>query len=574
MLAYALLLFGLVVMSCGKPFARNLQVHETISKIPFTFRLVGSAPPDAPLTLRIGIAQGNVSGLEKALLAVSTPGNALYRQHLTREEVNAFMAPKAESASAVKAWLKDNDIKTTKVSSAGDWLTISIPVSKASELLDAEFSVFNHTPTGRTSIRTLSYSIPADLRGHLEFVHPTTAFTQPFIGPAFTAHPSRGNITVPRGATTNLSSDATVPSSCKNTITPQCLQALYGIPTTRASVSTNTLAVSGFIDEFANQADLRKFLTAFRPDLPSTTTFTLQTIDGGENPQQVNQAGIEADLDTQYTIGIASAVPTTFISVGDDNSDQLGGFLDLIDSLVGQASPPHVLTTSYSFNEDDISIILAANLCTAYAQLGARGTSIFFSSGDGGVSGSQSQECTSFVATIPSVCPFVTSVGATTGVNPEIAATFSSGGFSNFFAQPSYQTAAVEGFFNQIGNLNAGLFNPGGRGFPDIAAQGDNVEIVFAQQFGTVAGTSCSTPISASLFALLNDEFAAVGEPPLGFLNPLLYSLAGTTAFNDITSGSNPGCNTLGFPAVKGWDPITGLGTPNFAAIRSFTLGL
>ncbi|KAI0666436.1 family S53 protease [Trametes maxima] len=569
---YTFILFCLVAVSCGKPLVRNLQLHEARSKIPSTFRLVGPAPPDVSLTLRIGIAQGNVSGLEKALLDVSTPGNALYRQHLTREEVNAFIAPKAQSVSAVNAWLEENDIKTTKVSTAGDWLKISIPVSKANTLLDAEFSVFNHTPSGRTSIRTLSYSIPADLQSHLNFVHPTIAFTQPFVGPAFTAPPSRGNRTAPLAA--NLSSDATVPSSCGNTITPQCLQALYGIPTARASVATNKLAVSGFIDQFANQADLRKFLTTLRPDLPSTTTFTLQILDGGENPQQSNQAGLEADLDTQYTIGIASGVPTIFVSVGDDSSDQLSGFLDLIDDLISQTSPPHVLTTSYGFNEDDVSINLAANLCTAYAQLGARGTSIFFSSGDGGVSGSQSQECTSFVATLPSVCPFVTSVGATTGVNPEFAAAFSSGGFSSFFAQPSYQTAAVEGFFGQIGNLNAGLFNPGGRGFPDIAAQGDNVEIVFMQEFGTVAGTSCSTPISASIFALLNDEFAAVGEPPLGFLNPLLYSLAGTAAFNDVTSGSNPGCNTLGFPAVKGWDPITGLGTPNFAAIRSFTLGL
>ena len=54
----------------------------------------------------------------------------------------------------------------------------------------------------------------------------------------------------------NLTSDA-VPASCATTITPSCLQALYGIPTTPATVSTNQLGVSGFIEQFANQADLK-----------------------------------------------------------------------------------------------------------------------------------------------------------------------------------------------------------------------------------------------------------------------------------------------------------------------------
>ena len=57
----------------------------------------------------------------------------------------------------------------------------------------------------------------------------------------------------------------------------------------------------------------------------------------------------------------------------------------------------------------------------------------------------------------------------------------------------------------------------------------------------------------------------AKGKPPLGFLNPLIYTrLNGTDAFNDITHGSNPGCGVEGFRAAKGWDASTGFGTPNF----------
>lgn len=200
-------------------------------------------------------------------------------------------------------------------------------------------------------------------------------------------------------------------------------------------------------------------------------------------------------------------------------------------------------------------------------QLGARGTSILFASGDGGVSGSQSARCTTFVPTFPSGCPFMTSVGATTGIAPETAATFSSGGFSNIFAQPSYQASAVSAYLTTLGNTNSGKFTRTGRAFPDISAQGENVEIVSGGETGTVAGTSCSSPIFASVISLLNDRLIAAGKAPLGFLNPFLYSATGAAALTDVTTGSNPGCNTNGFPAVKGWDPVTGLGTPNFAKL-------
>lgn len=97
---------------------------------------------------------------------------------------------------------------------------------------------------------------------------------------------------------------------------------------------------------------------------------------------------------------------------------------------------------------------------------------------------------------------------------------------------------------------------------------GANVVIVVDNDIGTVDGTSCASPIFASVVALLNDQLIAAGKSPLGFLNPFLYS-AGADALNDITSGSNPGCNTDGFPAGTGWDPVTGLGTPDFQKLAT-----
>ena len=73
------------------------------------------------------------------------------------------------------------------------------------------------------------------------------------------------------------------------------------------------------------------------------------------------------------------------------------------------------------------------------------------------------------------------------------------------------------------------------------------------------------------MISLLNDARINAQLPPLGFLNPWLYSV-GYKGLNDIVSGTNPGCGTQGFQAIQGWDPVTGLGTPNFGLLKDIAL--
>ncbi|KAJ7869873.1 family S53 protease [Mycena olivaceomarginata] len=515
---------------------------------PMAPRTHGS-PAEQELTLRIALKQNNIVGLQTELYKVSDPASEFYGKHLTIEEVATFVKPTNDTLAAVSSWLSDNNINAKPVTPAGDMLEIKIPVSQANDLLSAQFSVFTHSKTGKTIIRTLHFALPLNSR------------------PKFVA--SRAKRATP--GSDNL------PDSCTSTMTPACLQLLYNIPTAPATKKSNTLGVAGFLDQWANQEDLTAFLASFRNDINSSTTFALETLDGGSNPQNRSQAGIEADLDIQYTIGLATGVPVTFISAGDDNPDGASG--DMITLLISDPNRPSVLTTSYAFqSETDLPIPVAINLCNAYMQLGALGTSLLFASGDGGVSGGQSQSCGDFVAPFPAGCPFITSVGSTGGINQffgisEVGSDFSSGGFSNYFSAPDYQTEAVAAylkFFDSLGTIPPdGRFNRSGRGFPDVSAQGENFEIVLDNQFGTVEGTSCSSPTFASIVALLNDELVAAGKPTLGFLNPFLYSSAGRAALNDIVFGTNPGCGTSGLPATTGWDPITGLGTPNYKALRT-----
>lgn len=131
--------------------------------------------------------------------------------------------------------------------------------------------------------------------------------------------------------------------------------------------------------------------------------------------------------------------------------------------------------------------------CSLFAQLGARGVSVLVSSGDTGV-GSACQtndgtNTTRFMPVFPASCPFVTAVGGTQGVQPEMATTFSGGGFSDLFCRPRYQDKAITGYLDRLGDRWEGLYNPGGRGFPDVAAQASNFTVLDRGKPLKVGGT-------------------------------------------------------------------------------------
>lgn len=118
---------------------------------------------------------------------------------------------------------------------------------------------------------------------------------------------------------------------------------------------------------------------------------------------------------------------------------------------------------------------------------------MIFSSGDTGVGSAcqtnDGKNTTRFLPIFPAACPFVTSVGGTRHVQPEVAVGFSSGGFSDRFPRPSYQDAAVTTYLSILGDTWKGLFNPAGRGFPDVAAQSYNFTVVDGGKEIRVGGT-------------------------------------------------------------------------------------
>ncbi|KAI0631109.1 subtilisin-like protein [Trametes polyzona] len=572
MVAAGLLILSILPLALGRPSSHSAALvtrsaPQTLKHSQF-FRPGGALPP-AFMHFTLGL-KSDSSALVKSLLDVSDPASPNYRQHLSKDEVDQLTAPAPEAVQTVTNWLQKNNITAETYSSSGDMLRIQVPFEQANALLNANFSTYVHAPTNTTMVRTLAYSLPADVSEHVTFVYPTTQFIPPPTRKPQVSVANRIPLSTKRSA-----SKRAVNSQCAQSISPACLIELYNLPTTPASAAGNSLGVSAFDNEIANPDDLKDFLSQARPDI-TNGTFSVQSVDGGSDE---GQGTTEASLDIQYTVGVATNVPTTFITVGQNTQDgALGGFLDIINTLIKQENPPLVLTTSFGFDETPFAEQapeLAETLCNAYAKLGARGTSVLFASGDGGVSGAQSDpscDGAAFIPTFPATCPYITAVGSTQGINPETAAPFSAGGFSNIFARPDYQSSAVEAYLEQLGNTNGGLFNTSGRGYPDVSTQGVQFVIEVGGKLQGVDGTSASSPTFASVIALLNDQLLNAGQKQLGFLNPLLYS-KGVAALNDITSGSNPGCGTQGFPAATGWDAVTGLGTPDFQKLSGVVGG-
>ena len=108
---------------------------------------------------------------------------------------------------------------------------------------------------------------------------------------------------------------------------------------------------------------------------------------------------------------------------------------------------PQVISNSYGEPEHTVPYRYAVRTCLMVAQMGLRGITVMESSGDTGIGSycrkNDGSNQPTFLPEFPSTCPWITSIGGTEGISPEIAWRDSSGGFSYYFKQPYYQREAV-----------------------------------------------------------------------------------------------------------------------------------
>lgn len=157
----------------------------------------------------------------------------------------------------------------------------------------------------------------------------------------------------------------------------------------------------------------------------------------------------------------------------------------------------------------------------------------------------------------------------------------SGGGFSTYYFQPEWQTAAVDEYFIAAAAANhtpVDGYYRNNRGYPDLTFAGYNYAVVIGGNFYKVSGTSASAPAVAGLISNINAARMAIGKGTVGFINPALY--ANYTSFtNDITIGDNHCaanniCCPEGFYATTGWDPASGLGSLDYGKMQAVFLSL
>ncbi|KAF9057841.1 tripeptidyl peptidase A [Panaeolus papilionaceus] len=592
-----LALLQTILVVAAAPRFDAFAVKETVH-VPRGWTRYAEPSADHNVVLQIGLPQPNFNLVEQHLWEISDPDHERYGQHLSKEEAEALVRPPPESSKAVHEWLASAGVhpKNIKSSPAGDWITINVPVHQAEKMLDTKYYIWTHDTSKDALVRTTKYSLPSHMHNHIDLIQPTTMFGR------LSRHSSTiFDLVDNLGLIHDPETGITIDASCNATITISCLEQLYNTEGFKATTShlrtQNSIGITGYLEQFANIQDLQSFYAEQRPDALNSSFSFISVAVGGINSQNLSQAGSEANLDVQFAFGLSHPIPATFFSTAGrppfnaslktpTNTNE--PYLDWLNAVSALDNPPSVVSTSYGDDEQTaVPESFARRVCQGFGMLGARGVSLIFSSGDGGVGDGRSnpatQQCftndgtntTRFIPTFPSSCPFVTSVGGTNNIMPEVAVSrfFSGGGFSNYFKRPDYQHKAVSGYLNKhlAKGTYDGLFNPEGRGFPDVAAQGDRFRVWVKGVPRSIGGTSASSPAFAGIVALLNDVRIQAGKPPLGFLNPMLYS-RGFHGLTDILSGHNSGCGTLGFNVTEGWDPVTGLGTPNFGKLKEIVL--
>ncbi|KAF8268102.1 subtilisin-like protein [Lactarius quietus] len=560
----------------------DIRVKHTWHTVPSNWESIGPPSSNTTIDLHIALLPQNENALIDALYEVSTPTHPKYGVHLSKEQVAQLVAPHQDTLDLVDSWLKYHGIprSSISVSHGGGWLTVSaVPVFQANEILGASYQLYRQSGTNDTSIlRTISYALPAELHKHVRTVVPTTYFASTRI-PWQSSRMSSVNATadIPsRELGAMLSSRINA-----NTVTPRDLRWQYRtfayVP---AATDKNAFGIVGYGDNSPSPADLAKFMKQYRTNAKDVTLKVVQINGGKYNPSRPT---VEANQNIQYAEAMVYPTPVTYYSVGGvveitPGTDEPGrgdAILEGLNHLLEQPDVPKTISISYGDYEKDLPLEYAIAICRMYARLGARGVSVLFPSGNEGVGkgACQANDGVQFIPEFPASCPYVTSVGGTTGgtggpdPGPEVAAEISGGGFSNYFERPPYQNEAVLDFLQELGGQYTGMYNAAGRGIPDISAQSLNFRYIKYNEPRKAGGTSAATPIAASIVSLLNDYLLYTDRPPLGFLNPLLYGHL-RPAMNDIAKGSNPGCNTPGFSAVSGWDPVTGLGTPDFLNLQ------
>ena len=459
--------------------------------------------------------------------------------HMTREEFAQQHGANPEDLALVEQFAHQYQLTVVDSHLGKRRVVLTGTVANLSQAFGAELQYYRVAATGLTFHgREGSISIPSELNGIV--VAAIGLDNRPIAKPHF------------RRKKKKKPADPT-------TFTPPQVAALYNYPTgvTGAGQTVGIIELGGGY----STSDLQTYFQGLGITEPSVTAVS---VDGA-----TNSPGSDADAEVMLDIEVVGAIaPGANIAVYfAPNTDQ--GFLDAItDSVHDTTRNPSVVSISWGGPEEGWTSQSLTAMNSALQDAATMGVTVTIAAGDDGSSDGETDG--SLHVDFPGSSPYALCCGGTTLVGSGAKITSevvwnetannegaTGGGVSANFPLPSYQS-------------NAGVppepqTNYVGRGVPDVAGDADpttGYQVRYDGQDAVVGGTSAVAPLWAGLVALMNQSLGK----NVGFLNPTLYSL-GEADFHDITSGNNDDAGLGYYSAGVGWDPCTGLGSPNGAAL-------
>lgn len=500
------------------------------------------------LHLAVGLPARNREGLDELVRQLYDPSSPRYRRFLTLEAFTAAFGPSEEDCQAVAACLRSNGLTVTRIHPNRLILEVEGPVRAIEQAFQVNMRVYPH-PTEKRDFFAPDVEPSLDIR--VPVLH---------VGGLDDSRPPR-----PMHRMRKLpASSGAIPhagSGPSGTYRGYDFRTAY-VPNTSLTGAGQSVGLLQFDGYYASDIATYRSLCGL-PDVPLVNV----AVNGGVASPGANNG--EVALDIELTIAMAPGLSSVIVYEA-PNATPWATILSRMstDNLAKQFS------CSWGGGGADPASE------TIFLQMAALGQSFFNATGD----------TDAFVGAVPfpSDSTNITQVGATTLTTASSGGAYvsetvwnagsgigTSGGSSTVYRIPGYQVGV-----SMASNQGSTTM----RNVPDVAIVGDRVFVVIDNgTWGSASGASCAAPLWASFCALVNEQAATNGMPPVGFLNPALYALGKganyNSVFHDITTGNNFSPSSPSkYSATTGYDLCTGWGTPNgtnlIAALTQGTIGL
>jgi kumamolisin len=511
-------------------------------QIPPDAELVGPCPADTSIEVTIYLRSKDPSGLQEFVQQTSEPGS---RAYLTPQQFAHKFGADPADVEAVKNFAQRHQLDVIGHDLGRRSVTLSGTAAQMSDAFGANLQHYRYAG-GVYRLRQGSILIPASFANVITGVFGLDNRPQ-----------ARTHFRV------LTRTKATAPGAvAPETYTPLEVAAVYDFPGgfTGQGETIGIIELGGGY----NQTDLTNYFEQL--GVSPAPSVTAVSVDGATNSPTGQADGpdaeVELDIEVAGSIAPGAAIKVFFAP----NTNQ--GFIDAVTTAVNDATVT-VISISWGGPESTFTTQAMNSFNQAFQDAGAMGKTVFVAAGDGGSSDGESDGANH--VDFPASSPYVVGCGGTTLEASLSTDTITSevvwnetasdegatgGGVSDYFPKPSYQDSV---------NVPAPTTSGGGRGVPDVAGDADPVtgyQVIVDGSRSTIGGTSAVAPLYAGLFARINQALVQQGKSRAGFVNAALYQ--NPSAFHDIVSGNNGA-----FTAGPGWDPCTGLGSPDGSAILS-----